>query len=695
MNTINPGKAYVEPSRPVTAGSYITLRYTYTAGHPIDDSGYIKIAFRFAGDFGVFQFTDPEKQNYCGLSTDGDCRLIPRWDPKGNLRPWGNTLYIKITGGFLNTGESINLVIGDTTGGSPGWKAQTFAEGTFEFKTYADPIATYRFKELPESPAIQIVPGRPVKPVLIAPSEVTAGQSFSYFLKREDHWGNPTGEMEKLHHSGFSSSGIERISLEDSVTGLPVTSNPIRIKEKTSEYQPFWADLHGQSEETIGTNTIEEYFTFARDKSLLDICAHQGNDFQVTDSFWDKINKTAQEFYEPGSFVTFPGYEWSGNTPLGGDRNVYYKESGGIISRSCRDLIPGEKSVYPDSPTAAELFKNLKGPSPFSFAHVGGRFADITMHDPEVEIAAEIHSAWGTFEWLIDEAFDKGYRVGICANSDGHKGRPGASYPGDKKFGSYGGLTCVLADKLDRDSVYDALKNRRFYATTGSRILLDVSAEAPDGKKILMGSEGTYAPGMKLFLDAAAAGPLEKIEIRSGKRVLKTIFPEGNSPCTGKRVKVVWSGAEVKGRARMAVWDGTLSLTGNSIENFDGINFWNPEKGIERKNKSTLAWASITTGSDAGCVLILEKPGEGNLAVDTQQKSVSVPVESLKREAKIWDCGGLRKELSVYCLPDAEGPTEWSGSIDLENLQDEVNPIYVKILQEDGHKAWSSPIYLR
>jgi hypothetical protein len=200
---------------------------------------------------------------------------------------------------------------------------------------------------------------------------------------------------------------------------------------------------------------------------------------------------------------------------------------------------------------------------------------------------------------------------------------------------------------------------------------------------------------MKLLIDAAATGPLEKIEIRSGKKILKTIFPEESIPCTGKRVKVVWSGAEVKGRARMTVWDGTLSLTRNTIEHFDGINFWNPEKGIERRSDRSLAWASITTGSDAGCVLILEKPGEGNLEVNTRQKSVSVPVRSLKREAAIWDCGGLRKELSVYCLPDAEGPTEWSGSVNLENLTEAVNPIYVKIIQEDGHKAWSSPIYLR
>ena len=42
--------------------------------------------------------------------------------------------------------------------------------------------------------------------------------------------------------------------------------------------------------------------------------------------------------------------------------------------------------------------------------------------------------------------------VGVVTNSDGHKGRPGASYPGAGKFGAIGGLSCFLMDKLDREN---------------------------------------------------------------------------------------------------------------------------------------------------------------------------------------------------------------------------------------------------
>jgi len=34
----------------------------------------------------------------------------------------------------------------------------------------------------------------------------------------------------------------------------------------------------------------------------------------------------AAEYNGDGKFVIFPGYEWSGNTGLGGDRNVMFRD---------------------------------------------------------------------------------------------------------------------------------------------------------------------------------------------------------------------------------------------------------------------------------------------------------------------------------------------------------------------------------
>ena len=102
------------------------------------------------------------------------------------------------------------------------------------------------------------------------------------------------------------------------------------------------------------------------------------------------------------------------------------------------------------------------------YAHFGERYADIVIaHDCRFEKSVEVHSAWGTFEWIVEDAFRMGYRVGIVANSDGHKGRPGASYPGAGWFGAIGGLTCSLMPELTRPALLECLRRRRHYATTG------------------------------------------------------------------------------------------------------------------------------------------------------------------------------------------------------------------------------------
>jgi len=586
---------------------------------------------------------------------------------------------------------------GDTSGGSPGWQMQTFCVDSFEFKTLVDPIATYQFKELPASPALRIVPGEPVRALCIAPSQVMINQAFTYHLKLEDRWGNPTANPQEMKHPGWATAGVRTVTAQDEQTRLSAQSNPIDVVTQASSWRPYWADFHGQTQETVGSNTIEDYFLFARDFGLLDIVAHQGNDFQVTDEFWEKINQTTSQFYHPGMFVTFPGYEWSGNTPLGGDRNVYFASEGGQITRSSTDLLPGNTSVYNDSPTAADLFANLarqEGPRPFAFAHVGGRYADLSMHDPAIELAVEVHSAWGTFEWLVEDALRRGYRIGICANSDGHKCRPGASYPGAAHFGSLGGLTCVLAHQLDRESIIQALTARHFYATTGNRCLVQVKLVTHDDRSAIMGDVleiGTVAPSLQVRVVGTA--PIESVEVRNGPRVIKTLRSYDRQDL-GRRVKIVWSGAQVRGRDRLVRWDGGLRVQGNEILDATPINFWNANQPLHRIGSQQLAWRSITTGGVMGVIMTLQQPDVGTLEIDTLQRQIACEIGGLAPEPAVWDCGGLHKEIRVYRLPDRLGPHQFSFSLRLRELHEGDNPIYIRVTQEDGHMAWTSPLYL-
>ena len=697
MQTFDLGTAEITPIKSIPAGTFTTITFTYTAGHPIDDSGFIKIAFRHVGDFGLPQFTDPTAPNYCTISTNGDCRIQPRWDPLGHIRPWSRALFLKVHAGFLDRNEQVTVVFGDRSMGSPGWQMQTFCVEEFEFKTLVDPIATRQFKELPMSPKIKVIPADAHHAVCIAPSQVAIKQPFSYFLKVEDRWGNPLSIPIPITHQGFDQSGIHYISGMDRATNLQAVSNPISVCQEKETLHPYWADFHGQSGETVGSGSIEDYFKFGREYALLDILGHQGNDFQITDAFWEKVNNISSEYDQPGKFVTFPGYEYSANTPLGGDRNVYFTKEGGLISRSSCELLPNNFSAFSDSPTAKDLFETLakhKDPPAFVFAHVGGRYADLTTHDADIELAVEIHSAWGTFEWLLKDALDLGYKIGVCANSDGHKCRPGASYPGASTFGSYGGLTCVLSESLDREHIYSALKNRHFYATTGARILADVRLEVENGEQVIMGDSieiDHHIPTLSGSFSGTA--PIENIKICYGS-AFSTPMRSYTPADLGNRIKIVWSGAEVRGRDRKTVWDGNLHIDGNKILNITPINFWNADHPLQLLDDHNVAWNSITTGGLSGFILDLEKQNDGFIELNTRQNNVKVNMDKIGFKPIVWSLGGLEKEMRIYRLPDMLERKTFSFSLPLENLSDGMTPVYVRLEQEDGHLAWTSPIFI-
>src|SRR5690606_32661805 len=135
------------------------------------------------------------------------------------------------------------------------------------------------------------------------------------------------------------------------------------------------------------------------------------NDFQVTREFWEELNALSAECNRDHEFIFFPGYEWSGNTGLGGDRNVLYLAEGRPIHRSSHALVEDLSDAASDANDADALFDALRGEDAIVFAHIGGRYADIARsHDGHLERSVEIHSDWGTFEWLLEDALEQGYR---------------------------------------------------------------------------------------------------------------------------------------------------------------------------------------------------------------------------------------------------------------------------------------------
>jgi len=731
------GSATLTPVDPVEVRSFHTFTVAYTAGRlGIDDTGAIRVCYRMIGDGGKPQTSDPTAPNYVSATTSGQGRIVLSVGPHGQ-RPWALAVTAQLRGGYLKQGDTITLVFGDTSQGSPGQQMQTFAESGYEFRISTDVQATGNFLPLDEQFWVPIVAGAATSWKAVLPTLRRPGEAFHLGLKAEDMWGNPTDKARgrvRLEPSlpveglplEFDYAPVDRamcfeglkvadegtLRIKAFVDGEPVAeAGPLVVR--TGPHAGFWGDLHGQTGETVGINTIESYFDFARNKAFLDATSHQGNDFQINGRFWQRLNEVTAAADEPGRFTAIPGYEWSGNTAVGGDHNVFFRHEGRQIHRCSHALLEDRSDARSDAHTLSDLYEALADEDCVVYAHVGGRYANIHYdHDPKLETAVEIHSAWGTFEWILTDGFPLGRRVGVVADSDGHKGRPGASYPGASQFGAYGGLTCFLTDRNDRDAIFEAQRRRHHYATTGCRMHIDLDVAIPGGgtlyhrnpdafpdaeretvERVMMGDiVETGATEVEISFSVLAHAGIERIELRNGLEVLETIRPFGTADL-GNRVRAVWSGAAYRGRGRELYWRGRAVFPGARIERFETVNLWNPERLFKQAGTDAIVFDTLTTGNFLGFDAWLDRPG-GRLDIATNRGDLSVDLGALGSSEAVLETDGLDARLKVFRLPDAPLKREIAitRTVDIEPGRD--NPLWICVTTEDGFQAWTSPVYL-
>ncbi|WP_160382485.1 DUF3604 domain-containing protein [Pseudooceanicola pacificus] len=734
------GTAMLEGPARVEVRSYQTFKITYVTGKlGLDDTGAIRIALRLISDAGALQTTDPTAPNYVSVRSSGEGQLMLKYDRNGGQRPWNETLTIYQRGGYLKPGETIEITLGDTSQGSPGLLMSTFYEGARVFRVLADVQATGNFIPLPDTRLEFTVEAGPLHRYLgVLPTRRRPGESFVMGLKAEDLWGNPTaqGPTRFAVESSVPVAGlpaeidfapdngalrIEGLSVaEEGVLTLTLTSTeghvveagPLQIREGQAHY---WGDLHGQTGETVGTNSIEHYFDFARNKSFLDVTSHQANDFQIKPAFWDKLNRLTAELNEPGVFTVLPGYEWSGNTAVGGDHNVFFRDEGARIYRCSHALVDEHDDLDSDAHTLTDLYAKLHDEpvDTVMYAHVGGRYANIFFdHDPKLEAAVEVHSAWGSFEWVLTDGFPLRRRVGVVANSDGHKGRPGASYPGASFFGAYGGLTCFLMQENTRDSVFEAIRRRHTYGTSGPRLAIDITAALPGGGTLfhrnplaqpdcateevtscIMG-DIVRVTGNTARVSVAVEAPvgIESIELRRASDVV-TLWRGYGEEDLGSRLRLMWSGAEYRGRGRNTRWQGRVQVADGRIRRFSPVNLLNPEQPLRQVGSNSAIFDTITTGNRMGCDMWLSGTG-ATLDVTTNHGTLSLNPADMGVEPVTLDAGGLARKLVGQRLPDGPLPRSatFEAEVDIGEAGD--TPVWLCVNLEDGNQAWTSPIYL-
>jgi hypothetical protein len=313
--------------------------------------------------------------------------------------------------------------------------------------------------------------------------------------------------------------------LAKSENGIVGESNPMVVSADGKNI--LWGDLHGHTSLSDGTGTVEDYFRYARDVSALDVVAITDHDhwgvlqLDRHPEFWEETKEQTRRFHQPGRFVTLLGYEWT--SWIHGHRHVlYFEDEGEIYS-----------SISPDYESPTQLWDALRGKRALTFAHhsAGGviRTNWAIPPDPVLEPLTEIASVHGSSEALdspvpiydpipgnfVRDVLDRGYRFGFVGSGDSHDGHPGFAHLVTES----GGLAAIVADDLTRDSVLEAMRARRVYATNGPRILMRTALGShPMGASIPKPDAGGYSG--ELFVRVVATAPLERLDlIRSGELV--------------------------------------------------------------------------------------------------------------------------------------------------------------------------------
>ena len=279
-----------------------------------------------------------------------------------------------------------------------------------------------------------------------------------------------------------------------------------------SSFSPCGRDRNGTPEENLDYCIDKGNFDFA---SITDHA-----ETLVSEKTWTKLLKIIERYNKEGSFVTIPGYEWTSD--LYGHRNVYLAKCYEKIFHCMDPISSSPKKLWLS--LKEENQKAITVPHHPSLAHFPVCWDE---HDEEYQPLVEICSNWGSSEFYdskspakiynvagisVQDALIKGLKLGFAGGSDGHDRPPGT-----------GGLTGVFAENLTREEIFESLKNRRCYATTGAKIKLYFIMN----NLLTMGDEIVVNPyqfeslyPLIFYISVEGTAPIERIDLLENNQVI-------------------------------------------------------------------------------------------------------------------------------------------------------------------------------
>ncbi|GAB4563945.1 MAG: hypothetical protein Kow0047_13270 [Anaerolineae bacterium] len=299
----------------------------------------------------------------------------------------------------------------------------------------------------------------------------------------------------------------------------------------------YWGDAHTNLH-SHHLSDVETTLRYARE--LLDFwpIAYYPQDPRVVRGFWyedwleqEQIEREwrlmcdlARTNNRPGEFVIFPGYEWQGDGSWG-DHNVFYIDDDPPLLRV--NTLP---ELYAEIrrrrlqaiaiPHHTAYLTGVRGRNWDVYDEVVTPFAEIYSNhgcsesDEEwIGLRANRHMGPGVSGGTIEEALDRGYRLGIICSTDNHTGFAG--------FYGHGLMACY-AKGLTREALWEAFQARRVYGASGDRIHLALYAN-----DAFIGDEIAANGPVTIRVRVRGSDAIDRIEVLRNNRLIAGYFHQG------------------------------------------------------------------------------------------------------------------------------------------------------------------------
>jgi hypothetical protein len=502
--------------------------------------------------------------------------------------------------------------------------------------------------------------------------------------------------------------GTYRFEVRSADGRFAATSNPVWAIDQPA-WRVFWGETHGHTDFAEGQGSPDAFFRYAREDARLDFATLSEHDFWTDDGEWATMKELTRRSTEDGRLIAFLGYEWTATPDRGGHHNVFFRTPD-------NDRVPIQ--VANRLPMLYDGLRQGNRPDDvlvIPHAHSAG---DWTQSDPDLERLAEIYSSHGTFEYFGNMYLKNGFEVGFVAASDDHRAMPGSPHgKNQSSMLSVPGLAAAMAPEKTPDALFDALRSRRTYATTGQRILLDatLNGEPPGGRQ-------GDAQRRQVKARVAGTAPIERIDVvRNGEVVFSRDYATA-ALAPASRLQVgfesssdVFTLDRVDNPRPYRVWQGTLEVTGAKVVAVHRTGLDNrfmdrieadpahPNRmrfSIRTRGRRESIQLELEGASAATALRFeLETTKEYGYGQGGIRQAAEIPGSTVEMSLQQLENGRYEHPLPVGEHVDsiALQVVDASAPLDQEIEYTDVDGVspgdyyYVRVTQLDGGRAWSSP----